>query len=108
MNRLKTKAKVLYFDRLSGEGMIQAENQVFVLYACNIEGKKTWYPETACVYYVKDQEIDVELKWDNYACFAIGLTQGTVDQEKWNRLDQSRLAFKCDESGKAVNGLFGG
>lgn len=79
------------------------------LYACNIQGKKTWYPETACVYYKTGQVIDVELKvFHGFTLFVCGLTPGHFDRAHWERLDQSKLAFKCDENGKALNGLFGG
>ncbi len=31
---------------------------------------------------------------------------GIFDEDKWNSLDQNSLAFRCDDSGKALNGLF--
>jgi hypothetical protein len=100
------KCKVLFFDRCSGEGLLcSAEEGApsgWINAAC-IPGCKTWFPHTACVYYIADQIIDVhtdpELGW------IIPDTQGTFDSEKWNSLDHSRLAFKCDETGKAINGL---
>lgn len=97
---------VISFDRNRGEGMIRA---VYgnglnwgTIYACNIPGKKTWYPETACVYYGVGQVIEVCVD-DN---FNIPVTRGEFDAEKWAGLDQSRLAFKCNDDGKAINGLF--
>lgn len=100
------KAVVLYFNRNSGEGMVQGLDDcqgTAMVYACNIPGKKTWYPETACVFYVEGQIIDFEMN-DH---FVVPVTPGIFDEEKWNSLDHDRLAFKCDENGKATNGLFG-
>jgi len=92
------------------EGLVKIHNTDLMLqtiYACNIEGKKTWYPETACVYYTEGQLIEVELSvFSNFQLFVNGLTPGHFDSEKWDRLDKSKLAFKCDENGKAINGLF--
>lgn len=73
------------------------------IYACNIPGKKTWFAETACVFYVEGQIIDFDIKEGG---FIVPTTPGIFDAEKWNSLDQDRLAFKCDENGKAINGLF--
>jgi hypothetical protein len=73
------------------------------IYACNIPGKKTWYPETACMYFNEGQEIEVIQDANG---FIIPQTPGIFDESKWNGLDQSRLAFKCDENGKATTGLF--
>jgi hypothetical protein len=75
--------------------------------ACNIAGKKTWDPETACVYYKVGETVDVELKaFGDFKLFVCGLTPGHFDAERWDSLDKSKLAFKCDENGKAINGLF--
>lgn len=77
------------------------------IYACNISGKKTWYPETACVYYNDKQVVDVELKvYAGGAIFVCGLTPGILDEERWNRIKSKSLAFRCDEDGNAVTGLF--
>lgn len=110
MNILRTKARVKYFCRLSGDGAVELMDQdtTLPIYACNIKGKRTWYPETACVYYDKGQVIDVIVKFDEYACFVIGETQGTLDTEKWARLDQDSLAFRCNDDGEAITGLFKG
>ncbi len=78
----------------------------FWIYACNIPGKKTWYQDTACVYYDNGQEVEVRFDIQYGATFCVGVTPGTVNEEKWASLDQSRLAFKCDESGKPTTGLF--
>lgn len=89
----------------SGEGMIKDNaGNVVEIYACNIPGKKTWYAQTACVYYEKDQEIEVEQ--DDNSGLILGITPGIFDETKWNSLDQTRLAFKCDNKGKAITGLF--
>ncbi len=104
------KATVVYWSGTEGLVKIHGTDLMLqTIYACNIKGAKTWYPETACVYYTEGQEIDVKLSiMSGFALFIIGLTQGHFDAEHWNRLDHSKLAFRCDESGKALNGLFGG
>lgn len=98
------KAKVIDFNRLRGEGLIRTEGYagIQVIYACNLPGKKTWYAETACVYYETGDQIEITSTPDGMIC----LTPGIFDKAKWDGLDQSRLAFRCDEDGKALNGLF--
>ncbi len=107
------KARVDWFNQASGEGMVtiigkDGTEVSSVIHACNIKGKKTWYPETACVYYTKGQDIEVELSFHGYCSqiFVKGVTQGHFDKEGWDNLDQNKLAFKCDDDGKAINGLF--
>lgn len=106
------KAKVRWFDKSSGEGTVTILddniNYSYPIYACNIKGKKTWYANTACVYYTKDQIIDITVSTHGYGSpvFICGETQGHFDQEAWDSLDQDRLAFKCNEDGEATNGLF--
>lgn len=98
------KAKVICFSRSSGEGLLRPEGGgALVLYACNIPGKKTWYPETACMYYEEGQEIEVTI--DEYG-FVIPITPGIFDKAKWDSLDHDQLAFKCDETDDIVTGLF--
>jgi hypothetical protein len=101
-------AKITAWDRLRGEGLVHvpAVNATFEIYACNIPGRKTWYPETACVFYERGQSVEIKFDVHLTRTFVLGVTPGTVDQERWDALDQSRLAFKCDESGQPVNGLF--
>lgn len=77
------------------------------VYACNINGKKTWYPETACVYYETGQIVEVELHaYINFKLFVVGLTPGHLDVEHWNRIKDRSLAFRCNEQGEAITGLF--
>jgi len=77
------------------------------LYACNIKGAKTWYPETACVSYREGQTVDVQLKvFAGGKVFVCGLTPGTLDTEHWDRIKDKPLAFRCDEDGNAISGLF--
>lgn len=77
------------------------------IYACNISGKKTWYPETACVYYETGQIVDVELKvFSGFQVFVNGLTPGHLDEAHWNRIKDQSLAFRCDTDGNAITGLF--
>jgi len=101
---------VLWFDRTVGDGWVKclADGSVGEIYACNIKGKKTWYPETACVFYAEGEIVEVEVqRYEGGPTFIIGLTPGIFDAEKWGGLDHNRLAFKCDEDGKATTGLFG-
>jgi len=107
------KARVCWFDDVRGQGMVKitgkdGETVRSVIYACAIKGRKTWYPETACVYYEENQDIEVELSFRGRLTDidVIGLTQGHFDREGWNNLDQDSLAFKCNEQGEAINGLF--
>lgn len=108
-NGKRFKATVVSWSGCEGLVKIHGTDLMLqTIYACNIQGKKTWYPETACVYYTEGQEVDVELSvFSGFKLFVNGLTPGYFDEAKWNALDKSRLAFKCDEDGKAVNGLFG-
>jgi hypothetical protein len=108
-NGKRFKATVVCWNGCDGLVKIHGTDLMLqTLYACNIKGTKTWYPETACVYYNEGQEIDVELSvFSGFKLFVNGVTPGHFDEEKWNRLDKSRLAFKCDENGKALNDLFG-
>jgi hypothetical protein len=104
------KAQVVWFDRVSGEAWVRGlgdDSDVSMpLYACNIPGKRTWYPETACVYFERDATIDVEIHPSLGCSLLVAHTPGIQDDAKWNGLDQSKLAFRCDESGNAINGLF--
>jgi hypothetical protein len=103
-------AEVLWFSRSSGKGSVRIveTKDMLPLYACNISGKKTWFPETACVYYEPKQIIKVKCSvFAGGEVFVNGLTPGIFDADRWNSLDKSRLAFKCDKNGKAINGLFG-
>lgn len=102
------KATVISWS--GSEGLVKIHDtdlMLQTLYACNIKGAKTWYPETACVSYAKGQVIDVTLKvYSGGALFVCGDTQGTLDQQRWDRIKDTGLAFRCDEKGKALNGLF--
>jgi len=111
MTKFKCEAEVRWFDKLTGEGMVRLlgddySGQSLTIYACNINGKKTWFPETACVSYGKGQAIQVEVSYDKYATFVTGLTQGTLDVEGWENLKHQDLAFRCDDDGNATTGLF--
>lgn len=108
-NGKQFKATVISWSGTEGLVKIHGTDLMLqTIYACNIAGKRTWYPETACVSYTEGQQIDVRL--DVFAggkLFVVGLTQGTFDADQWARLDQDKLAFKCNEQGEAINGLFG-
>jgi hypothetical protein len=101
-------AKVRWFDKMRGEGTVSIEGAgTFPIYACNIKGRKTWYPETACVYYEAGQEVQVKIDvHTDTAIFILGVTQGHFDSEGWDRIKDQPLAFKCDEQGNPINGLF--
>lgn len=96
---------ILWFDDLRGEGRVRClkSGNTAMIYACNIKGKKTWYPETACVSYGIGQIVQVEQDCNG---FIIGHTQGFFNQDKWQGLNHANLAFKCDDDGNAINGLF--
>lgn len=90
------------------EGTIRtSDGQTYRVHACNIQGAKTWYPETACMYLKQGKEVIFDLA-DMGTHLTASNVRGNVyfDAEKWAKLDQSKLAFKCDENGKATNGLF--
>lgn len=98
---------VKWFRRDDGEGAIETALGTFRVYACNIKGAKTWYPETACMYLKEGETVQFDLA-DMGDHPTPSKVRGNVyfDKEKWDSLDQSRLAFKCDEDGNAINGLF--
>jgi hypothetical protein len=101
------KAEVLYWS--GSEGLVRGLNGEgkYWLFACNIRGAKTWYPETACVSHAEGQIIDAELKvFYGSGALIVSHTQGTLDADRWNALDQSRLAFRTDDDGNLVSGLF--
>lgn len=87
-------------------GFITVNGDRFEVYSCNIKGAKTWYPNTACMYLIKGETITLNLvDMGNHLTCRV-TSGGHFDEAKWNSLDQSKLAFKCDENGKALNGLF--
>ena len=102
------KARVVFWrgskgtiEGLNGEGR-------FWLHSCNVKGARTWYPETACMLLKIDDIIDAEIKvfYGPDGCIAVSHTPGTLDVERWASLDKSKLAFKCDDDGALVSGLF--
>lgn len=102
------KATVRWFDSARGEGVVRIDEDLSLqIYACNIKGRKTWYSETACVYYKEGQIVDIKVDCHSHrTIFAIGKTQGYFDTEAWDRIKDQNLAFRCDEEGNATNGLF--
>lgn len=100
------KGTMLYFDNSRGEGCIACGDLRVQLYACNAIGKKTWYPETACINFERGQEVVFDLADMGDHVTASNVQGGTFDASKWASLPQDRLAFKCDENGDAINGLF--
>lgn len=101
--------RVQWFDKSRGDGSIYCTeiDSYFRVYACNLAGKRTWYAETACVYLDEGQEVTI----DKLARVDTGLTpiisQGVkFDAEKWDTLKDKDLAFRCDDSGNVISGLF--
>ena len=106
MKALPKKATVRWFNALSGEGMIRLESGVSLpIFACNIQGRRTLFPGTACVSYEKGQEVTVLVEQDAFCCFVHGLTPGRFDAEKWNSYNKEDLAFTVDEKGEITSGL---
>lgn len=98
----KTFAAVVWlFNKSSGEGFIRLDDGlVLPIYACNIPGKKTWYPKTACVYYTEGQSVQIRIDVHMFStAFAIGVTPGHFDAEHWNSIKDQELAFRCNEEG---------
>lgn len=96
---------VSWFNKSSGEGFVKCTQtgELSPIYACNLPQARSGYPETACVFYTEGQEIN--FKYSDH--FVIPETIPHFDKEKWDKLDQSRLAFKKNiETGKFMNGLF--
>jgi cold shock CspA family protein len=98
---------VRWFDANSGKGMIEAVNGAkFPLYACDAVGAKTWYADTACIKFEEGQSVVFDLADMGEYITASNVQGGTLDEEKWNSLDQSKLAFKVGDDGKLKSGLF--
>lgn len=105
------QAKVTAWDFNRGEGLVYIPdlNATFEIFACNLPGRRTWYPETACVFYMRGDVVQVRFDVHPGITFVVGVTQGYPDNEKWESLDQDRLAFRCDpESGQVESGWLPG
>ena len=92
---------------MSGEGAVQADNGgIWEIFACNLPGHKTWFAETACVYLNADDKVKFtyQIDFNNYHIKVI--TPGILDTDKWDGLDQNKLAFRCDDSGDLVTGIY--
>ena len=97
---------VSWFSGDRGRIAIPSLGTSFDVYACNIKGAKTWYPNTACMYLNKGDKVKVQLVALEHGPSCQVTEGGHFDSEKWASLDHDRLAFKCDENGNAINGLF--
>lgn len=97
---------VRWFDRVSGEGMALVNGRLLPIYACNIPGRKTWYPTTACMYYEPGTVIECKIHGGIMSPLLVSMTPGILDEEKWDQLKHQNLAFRCNEAGEAVTGLF--
>lgn len=102
------KATVDWFNNMSGMGMLTVNNSLRLpIYACAIKGRKTWFAETACVYYKPGQIVEIKVTVGALRdLMAEGLTAGHLDVEGWNNIKDRNLAFRCNDSGEAINGLF--
>lgn len=101
-----THGTIDWFDRDRGDGMITCNGERLPIYACNIKGRKTWYPETACVYYEKGQVVECHIDIQGYGdIFCIGDTPGHFDAERWDQIRDTNLAFRCDDEGRVITGL---
>lgn len=98
---------VRYWSYDEGSIYCQSLGMLFVVHACNIKGARTWYPETACMYLKEKETVTFDLA-DMGDHFTASKVRGNVyfDEKKWARLDHDKLAFRCDEDGNAVTGLF--
>ena len=104
---MRIQAKVLWFDKSSGSGSFLSldGNSIGFIYACNIPGKKTLFPHTACVYYNAGDVIDVE--WIDTCNLWISHTRGIFDHELWNSIpNKENLSFTVADDGKLISGLF--
>jgi hypothetical protein len=84
-------AEVRWFDRSSGVGVVHIPElgSSWTLYACNIAGARTYYPETASVYYDKGQQIDVKIDYYVDESLVCGTTPGTLDTTKWDAIEHN-------------------
>ena len=102
---MKRQGVVRWFDRLSGTGVIRdvETDQCYRVWACNIIGAKTWFEHTACMYLEQGQPVEFTPVDGCGACY---VTNVIFDSEHWDRIKDQKLAFRCDENGKAITGLF--
>jgi cold shock CspA family protein len=104
--KMRQQGIVRWFDRLSGEGMVRgADGKSHWVFGCNLIGAKTLFEHTACMYLVEGEAVEFEL---HDGCGAVKVSGGHFDAEKWNSLDQSKLAFKVGFDGQLESGLFAG
>lgn len=104
------KGTVRWFDRIRGEGFIRIPElgTSVVVYACNLKGAKTGFPETACTYLVEGEDVVVDYVHESCGAIIKENTQGIhSDKDQWDSLDQNKLAFKCDDDGNFINDLLG-
>ena len=103
-NDLVFKATVISGGKGNTEFLVRCidTDKLYWVYACNIKGAKTMYPETACVYLNEGDIVEVQLTVFTKQTFASVITQGRLDNERWNRLDHSKLAFKYNDDGSTT------
>jgi len=99
---------VRFFNKSKGSGYVYIESLDLniEIFASNIQGKKTWFPETACVSYEENEIIECHLSGSYNHLLLVGDTVGQLDVGHWELIKDSGLAFKCDSEGKALNGIF--
>lgn len=98
-------ATVLWWNEHKSSGMAQVHGVGPVkIYGCNAYNALTYYDETSCISLNKDDNISCSLA-DMGSHVTITNYTGIFDQEKSDKLDRSKLAFK-KKNGKLVSGLF--
>lgn len=100
-------AEVSWFNPVEGTGYVYMPKLKWKMpiFACNISGKRSWWPEHACVSYERGQKVRVRFVDPH---FIEGITPGTFNDPQFQAQDRSRMSFCVDTEGKLVNGLFGG
>jgi hypothetical protein len=95
------EGEVTDFDMDTGEGWIKLKDLgSFTVYACNLKGRKSWWPHLACTYLEVGQKVTV----DRLAETAGGLTcvvskDVKFDPEKWDSIDRKDCSFTEQDDG---------
>jgi hypothetical protein len=100
------ECRVRWFDKITGEGIVDFEGVNIPVYGCNILGAKTGYPHTACMDLVAGQTVTGELYDFGSHVSLIKVSGGIFDHEKWNKIKDQNLAFRKNADGEFTNGLF--
>jgi hypothetical protein len=97
---------VSWFDKSSGVGMVKLPDgqhgPSVPLYACNIPGRRSWFAETACMYFNAGDKVECYID----SGLLVAVTPGEFDQEKFDAINWDNASFKCNDDGQLLNGLF--